>query len=47
MRGGGGNPRAKLRLKAASLDLEADVFRLRSLPVVPPIKTSSAVGSVR
>ena len=41
----GGNPMAKLLLKAANLDLEADVFLLLNFPVVPPIKTSSAVGS--
>ena len=42
----GGSPRPKLLLNAASLDLDADVLRLRSFPVVPPMKTSSLVGSI-
>ena len=36
----------KLLLKAASLLLEAEVFLRLSLPVVPPMKTSSAAGSI-
>ena len=41
----GGNPKPKLLLNAASLDLDAEVFLLLSFPVVPPIKTSSLLGS--
>ena len=38
-------PRPKF-LKAANLDLEFMVDLLLSFPVVPPIKTSSQVGSI-